>query len=429
MDIPRNKNTEETIKEEQQKASEDLEKKDQSTDQKQKQDKQNSAKQKQKNAAQKMKQMRMRMQMQMSAGGKQQLQEDIETLRQIIDNLVVFSFDEEDLMNQFKRIEVNHNEYAKYLKKQYDLRTHFEHVDDSLFAISLRQPAFSEQINNDINDVYFHVDKALAQLSENQLYQGTASQQYALTSANNLANLLSDALDNMQMQIGMPSPGQGEGDMPLPDIIISQEELAKKMEEAMKNGEKGKAGQTGQQGIKKPGEDGQQEGEKGKNGKEGGKDGAGQGQGGSQQDDGDFNEQMNAELFKIYQEQQLLRQQLEQRLEKAGLRGNGNAKQLLNAMEDVELKLINEGFTHETLTKMMDIKHQLLKLDNATFQQGQDTKRESQTNTKTFSNSTNNQLEKAKQYFNTTEILNKQILPLQQIYKQKAQDYFKQKHD
>ncbi len=449
MDIPRNKNTEENIKKDQQQASEDLEKKEQSTDQKQKQDKHNSAKQNQKNAAQKMKQMSMSMQMQMSSGSKKQLQEDIEMLRQIIDNLVVFSFDEEDLMNKFKSIEVNHNEYAKYLKKQYDLRTHFEHVDDSLFAISLRQPQFSEQINKEINDVYFNIDKALDQLSENQLYQGVSSQQYALTSANNLANFLSAALDNMQNQMGMPSPGQGEGDMPLPDIIISQEELAKKMEEAMKKGEKGKDGQQGQQGEQKSGKDGKNEGdqkgdnegkqgkegdkgnkgEKGKNGKEDGKDGDGQGQGGSQQGDGDFNEQMNAELFKIYQEQQLLRQQLEQRLEKDGLRGNGDAKKLLNDMEDVELKLINEGFTNETLTKMMELKHQLLKLENATFQQGQDSKRESQTNTKTFSNTTNNQIDKAKQYFNTTEILNKQSLPLQQIFKQKVQEYFKQKND
>ena len=55
-------------------------------------------------------------------------------LRQILDNLVLFSFDQEDLMNQFKSIQINHNEYANYLRKQQGLREHFEHVDDSLFA-------------------------------------------------------------------------------------------------------------------------------------------------------------------------------------------------------------------------------------------------------------------------------------------------------
>ena len=75
---------------------------------------------------------------------------------------------------------------------------------------------------------------------------------------------------------------------------------------------------------------------------------------------------------------------------------------------------------------MMDIKHQLLKMDNATFQQGEDNKRESKTNNNSYNNSSINQIPTAKQYFNTTEILNKQTLPLQPVYKKKVQDYFKQ---
>ncbi|RAJ17875.1 DUF4175 family protein [Olleya aquimaris] len=434
MDVPRDKNNEENIKEEQQEASEKLQEKQDSQDQKEKQEKQQSAKQKQKSAAQKMKNMSMKMQMQMGASAQQQLSEDIEMLRQILDNLVVFSFDEESLMNQFKSIEINHNEYATYLKKQKELRTHFEHVDDSLFAISLRQPMFSENINREINEVYFNIDKSLEQLSENMLYQGVSSQQYALTSANNLADFLSGALDNMQMQMGMPSPGQGEGGMPLPDIIISQEELAKKMEDAMKKGEEGKKGKEGKEGEQeenekgnKPGDKEGEQGKKGNKGKKGGENG--EGQGGEQEGEDGYNEDINGELFKIYQEQQLLRQALEERLDKEGLGENGDAKQLLKDMEEVELDLINKGFTNETLSKMMNIQHQLLKLKNAVLQQGQEQKRQSETNKKEFKNTTINQVDKAKQYFNTTEILNKQTLPLQQIYKQKAQQYFKQKDD
>ena len=69
------------------------------------------------------------------------------------------------------------------------------------------------------------------------------------------------------------------------------------------------------------------------------------------------------------------------------------------------------------------------KLENATFQQGQDEKRTSKTNTKEYTNASNNQLPEARKYFNTTEILNKKALPLKQEYKQKVQDYFKQKND
>ena len=458
VDLPRDENKEENVKEDQEKASEELEKKEQSPSEEQKQSQNSKAKKKQKAAAQKMKEMSMKMMAQMGQASQDALQEDIEMLRQILDNLVLFSFDEEKVMKQFKSIEVNHNEYATYLKKQKELRTHFEHVDDSLFALSLRQPKISEEVNKEISEVYFNIDKAMAELAENNLYKGVSSQQYSVTAANNLANFLSDTLDNLQNSMAMPSPGegQGEGGMPLPDIIMSQEELNKQMEEGMKKGESGKPqeGEGDKPGEKpgekpgkgkKPGKEGEdgQEGENGKKGDNGkkGKDGKGKGEskggngegkGGNQEGQDGFNEDINGELYKIYQQQQMIRQALEDKLaldEKMGKGTPAEAKQLLKQMEDVELDLINGGFTNETLSKMMNLQHQLLKLEKATFQQGQDNKRKSETNKKEFSNTTNNQIPKAKEYFNTTEILNKQALPLQQIYKQKVQEYFKQKND
>ncbi|TYC15623.1 hypothetical protein ES677_04585 [Bizionia gelidisalsuginis] len=443
LKLPRQQREEKAIVREQQQATEALEKKKAADNSESQKEEHKKAQKKQKNASQKMKEMGQQMEQQMGQSGQEALEEDMAMLRQILDNLVVFSFDEEAVMNQFKSIQTNHNEYANYLKKQKELRTHFEHVDDSLFALSLRQPKISEQINKEIYEVYFNVDKALDQLAENNLYQGVSAQQYAVTSANNLANFLSDMSDAMQMQM-MPSSGQGQGGMPLPDIIISQEALNEQMKQGMKKGEKGapKEGdgqKPGEQGPKgkagekgKEGEDGKS-GENGKSGKDGkeGKDGEGNGNGegngsGTQGFDG-FNEDLNGELYRIYQEQQMIRQALELRLEKEGIRGNGEARQLLKDMEGVELDLINEGFTNQTLSKMMNLQHQLLKLDNATFQQGQDTKRKADTNTKNFNNITKNQMPKAKQYFNSIEILNKQTLPLQPVFREKVQDYFKQK--
>ncbi|WP_417236836.1 DUF4175 family protein [Bizionia paragorgiae] len=438
LKLPRKTKEEAAIAREQNQASESLEKKENAeSSPSEQQESQKNAKQKQKNAAQKMKEMGMQMQQQMGQSGQESLEEDMTMLRQILDNLLLFSFDEEAVMNDFRFIETNHNEYAKYLKKQKDLRTHFEHVDDSLFALSLRQPKISEQINNEIYEVYFNVDKALDQLAENNIYHGVSAQQYAVTSANNLANMLSTMFDSMQMQM-MPSLGQGSGDMPLPDIIMSQEELNEQMKDGMKKGEQGqpKEGEgpkPGEQGT--PGKEGEsgKEGQEGKSGEDGtggesgkgGKDGKGQGNGeGSQGLDG-FNEDLNGELYQIYQEQQRIREALEDRLEKDGIRQSREAKQLLKDMENVELDLINKGFTNQTLSKMMNLQHQLLKLENATFQQGQDTKRKADTNTKTFQNTTQNQIPKAKEYFNSIEILNKQTLPLQPIYKEKVQNYFK----
>ncbi len=136
---------------------------------------------------------------------------------------------------------------------------------------------------------------------------------------------------------------------------------------------------------------------------------------------------MNGELYKIYQQQQQLRQALQDKLGKQGESGLG--KNLLEKMEEIELDLINKGFTNQTLQKMMQLQHQLLKLENATFQQGEDDKRKSETNREEFNNSINNKIPAIKKYFNTTEILNRQTLPLQPVYKKKVQEYFKQSND
>ena len=434
IDIPRDKLDEQEVDQEQQKASEALEKieeqkaSDEMGDEPKESDNQNKkeAQKSQKKAAQKMKEMSEQMQSAMSSGGGEQMQEDAEMLRQVLDNLVLFSFDQEALMNQFKTIEVNHNKYASFLRKQNNLKEHFEHIDDSLFALSLRQPKLSETVNKEITEVFYNIDKALSQLAENQLYQGVANQQFIVTAANNLANFLSDVLDNMQENMSMSQGKGGQGDMQLPDIIKSQEELQKMMEEGMKKGEGqkpkegegDKKGEKGEQG--KDGEKGEKEG-KGKDGNQSGGEGEGEGE----------NEDLNGMLYEIYQKQQELRQALQEQLakDKIGKGAGGNGDKLLKQMEDIELDLLNKGFTNQTLQKMMQLKHQLLKMENATFQQGEDNKRESETNKTNFNNNTNNQIPSAKQYFNTTEILNRQTLPLRQIYRKKVQEYFKKEND
>lgn len=411
MEVPNDKKGEEEIKKDQQEASENLEQKEQSQDQQEQQQSQSKAQQKQKKAAQKMKQMSEKMSQMSMGGGGDQMSEDIDMLRQILDNLVLFSFDQEDLMVKFKSIEINHKAYANSLVKQQGLREHFEHIDDSLFALSLRNPKISEKVNSEITEVFFNVDKSLAEFAENRIQKGVVAQQYTVTAANNLAHFLSDVLDNMEMQMN-PSQGQGEGDMQLPDIIMSQEQL----NEMMKDGLEKKEGQK----------EGQKEGDK-KGEKEGGKPKEGGGEGKEQGEGNPSSEELNGELMEIYQKQQKLRQELENRIGKDGTKGQ--AGDLLNKMEEVELDLINKGFTNQTLQKMMELQHQLLKLENATFQQGEDEKRKSTTNTTEHTNTTNNKLPNAKSYFNTTEILNRKALPLKQEYKQKVQNYFKQTND
>lgn len=434
IEIPRDKLEEKDIEEDQKKALEALKEIDQEKSKKDSEDskldnktktKENlkNAQKSQKKAAEKMKKMSQQMQAAMSASGGEKMQEDTEMLRQVLDNLVLFSFDQENLMKQFKSIEVNHNRFASYLKKQKNLREHFEHIDDSLFALSLRQPKLSEQVNKEIEDVYYNIDKALDLLAENQLYQGVSKQQFAITAANNLADFLSDVLDSMEENMNMSAGKGGQGDMQLPDIIMSQEQLNEMMKEGMK---KGKENNKNSENGEKEGK-GKQQSEDGKNKGEG-KGKEQQNNNGKQTGDGEgTNEDLNGLLYEIYQKQQQLKNALREKLAKEGRSGNGEA--LIRKMEEVELELLNKGFTNRTLQKMMELKHQLLKLENATLQQGEDNKRESKTNKDSFSKSQNNQVPTAKEYFKTTEILNRQALPLQQIYKKKVQEYFKKEND
>jgi hypothetical protein len=455
VDVPRDEFLEDQIKFDQNEAKEKLEEKESVKEQQnQSQSKQleDEAQKRQKQAVQKLKEMSKMMEQAAASGsgGGNQMAEDIDMLRQILENLLRYSFDQENLMDTFKRIEVDNNRYGSYIIEQNNLREHFEHVDDSLFALSLRQPKLSEKVNTQITNVYFNIDKALDLLTENRLYQGVAAQQYAVTASNELASFLSDVLDNMEMSMN-PSPGQGQG-MQLPDIIKSQKQIQQELEEEMKESNEGESGENGEEGKEEQrsekGQEGGEEGQDGqsaKDGKEGkevgkssgakeqdgntgkaGKNGQGNNEGDSKTNDGygeGGEEEQNARLFKIYQKQQQLRQALEDKLAKEGK--IESAGELIKQMEEIEIDLLNYGFTNQTLQKMMELQHQLLKLEEATFLQGEDSKRESETNKKDYDQEGNTNLSNARKYFNTTEILNRQPLPLRQNYKEKLKTYFK----
>jgi len=391
--------------------------------------------------------------MQMQASSGESIEEDAEMLRQILDNLVVFSFEQEAVMEDFKTIDYGNPLFGMKLNVQNDLKLNFQHIDDSIFALSLRNPMISETINASLTDVQFNMDKALERLADNQMRQGIGNQQYTVTGANELAILLSDALNSMQNQMQMQGQGQGSGQgkgqgqgqgqgegFQLPDIIKKQESLSEQMKEGLgKQQGKGSSGEGKEgDGTSGEGESGEGNGSQGENGRDGdgnkgnGQEGGdgGEGNGDGTGDDGDgegYNEDLNGKLYEIYKQQQQLRQQLQDKMSKEGLKGTGG--NLLQQMEDVEQQLLDKGFNERTLEKMLNLQYELLKLDKADFEQGQESRRESITNKRDFTNSLRLTPEDIKKYFNSTEILNREALPLRPEFKEKVQDYFKDKND
>ncbi len=396
LDIPNDKEEQKSIDDDLKKASNELQK-----------DKKASAKPKQKSAAKKMKQMSQKMEDSMEQGEMEQLEEDVAMLRQILDNLLAFSFSQEDLMTKFKSAKIGSPGFNKNLKIQQDLKLQFKHIDDSLFAMSLRNPKIGENITKEIGNAQYNLDKSLETLADAQVPKGVSHQQYTVSSANKLADFLSDILNNMQMSMsgegsGKPKPGQGDG-MQLPDIIKKQEGVADKMKEGMKKGQK-------------PGQG--KEGEKGKEGKEGKKNG-------SQGENGEDGEGDAQAIMEIYKEQKQLRESLQNELNKQGIGRSG--QNALEQMKEIEKQLLNKGFKNETLQKILNVKQELLKLNTAIQQQGQENKRQAETNKKEFSNQSKPLPPALLDYLNSIEILNRQSLPLRSNFNQKVQEYFDKK--
>lgn len=390
LDIPNNKEEQKSIDEDLKKASDELQK-----------DKKATAKPKQKSAAKKMKQMSQKMEDSMEQGEMEQLEEDVAMLRQILDNLLAFSFSQEDLLAKFKTAKIGSPAFNKNLKIQQDLKLQFKHIDDSLFSMSLRNPKIGENLTKEIGNAQYNLDKSLETLVDAQVSKGVSHQQYTVSSANKLADFLSDILNNMQMSMsgegpGKPKPGQSEG-MQLPDIIKKQEGLAEKMKNGMKKG-------------LKPGE-----GKEGKEGKEGNKNGLE----GLNGEDGEGDAQA---IMTIYKEQKQLREALQNELNKQGIGGNG--QNALEQMKEIEKQLLNKGFKNETLQKILNVKQELLKLNTAIQQQGQENKRQAETNKKEFSNQSKPLPPALLDYLNSIEILNRQSLPLRSNLNQKVQEYF-----
>ena len=186
----------------------------------------------------------------------------------------------------------------------------------------------------------------------------------------------------MQQMMANPQSGNGKGghEFQLQDIIKKQQQLSDKMEGKSKGKEQPKEGQP---------------------------QGEGEGQSG--------------DLYEIYKEQQMLRMQMEEMMEQNGIKSGDNA---VEEMKRIEEQLLDKGFDPETAKRMQQLQYELLKFEKARKLQGTDDKRKSETNRLNYENTLQNQIDRAKEYFNSTEILNRQTLPLQQIYKEKVKDYF-----
>ena len=419
VQIPNNNNQINSIKKNQEEAISFLKQKDAQSEKKTRTFLNNKAQKEQKKIAQKLRQMAKQMGDQIAAGSQQELLEDATALRQILDNLLLFSFEQENLMRWFSVNGQQNQEFSRRLIEQKSIRTHFEHIDDSLLVVSLRQPLLSSKITRGISEVYHNIDRALELLSEAQIYQATSRQQYALTSANSLADLVSNILDSIEIEI---NPGKGDGEMQLPDIIMTQEELMKEAESSQQSsGQDSPA--TSLEGKSKGEKEGGDKGNSQTKGMPGDKAGNGR----SDQESFFDSEESSLALMQLYKKQEQLRESLERLLRKTGISPEG--REAVDAMRKIEETIITQGVQSGLIDQMRKLGYRLLKLEESLNDQGIENQRESTTSKEELFENSKTQYDSLRIKLNSRDELKRDDLPLQKDYLERVIEYFKLKYD
>lgn len=380
-------------------------------------DKGKKASESQKSAAEKMQQMSSKMSKAMESAQEKQAEEDMQALRQLLANILQLSFDQEELMNDLGITSTKDPKYVKLGQKQRKLKDDAKMVEDSLFALSKRVAQLKSYVNQEIGKVNENMTAGLKKIEERQTAVANKHQQFVMTSLNNLALMLDEALQAMQQQQqakqgnpGKPgkksncnkpgsSPGSKPGDKPsfgkgkpsVKGMKDMQEQLSKQLEKLKKQMEEGKT----------PGNNG-----KGGNGLMPG---------------------MSQDLAKAAAQQQAIRQMLQKLGQELNKDGSGNGKELQKIAEEMEKNeddLVNKKLSIETLKRQQDILTRLLESEKAERERDQDNKRESKENKfEDFSNQ-KQFLEYKRKKEKEVELLRTVPPALTPYYKQKVNQYF-----
>ena len=356
----------------------------------------------QKDAAQKMSEMAQKMgAMQQEA---QDQGEDMDALRQLLDNLLHLSFEQEALMTKYKKMDRKSPEYVAVTQEQKKLKDDAKMIEDSLFALSKRVVQLESTINKEIGLINNNMDKTIEFMAERQTPMAAARQQYVMTSMNNLALLFDEALQQMQAQ-AKKKPGEGSCDKPggkgqpkpgMGSIKKMQKSLQKQLEEMKKAMEEGT-----KPGGKKPGK------LPGKGKGEGGGMPGGQG--------------MSESLAKMAAKQAKIREELN-KLKKGS--GAGGINELSKMMEQTETDIVNKRITQQTINRQKEILTRLLESEKADREREWDDKRESKEGNVQIKGNPKLFFEYNKQKEREVDLIKTTPPNLNNFYKKKVTEYF-----
>jgi len=296
----------------------------------------------QQKAGEKMQEMAEQLQSGMQGGQQDQMGEDIEMIRQLLENILTLSFDEEQLIEDFNKTNKQTIRYVELVQDQFKIQDDFSLVRDSLHALSKRNEKIESFVMDKVADIEKNMAKSLTQLEERQKDRAASSQQFVMTYLNDLAVMLSESMAQMQQQMASmmpgsqmcnnPKPGSSGGSKPMDKISKGQQgikEGLQKMMEGQKNGDK----------------------------------------------------PSSEEFGKMAQQQAAMRKMLRDMQQQNSERGQNDRmlQEIMEAMDGMEKDLVNKQLTNEMMKRQQEIETRLLEAEKAERERDLDDKRESKT--------------------------------------------------
>jgi hypothetical protein len=295
----------------------------------------------QKEAAEQMKKLASQMEQQDAESEESENSVDARQLRELLKSLVNSSFSQEKIMQTLQTTNPTDPRYMKLAQNQKDIKDNLKTAQDSLYSLSKRVPQIQSTVNKEITAINGQIDKAIENLGDRKTPEALRNQQFAMTSMNNLALLLSEALDQLQKAMNKSGKGKGKQSQPsLSQLTKMQQQLNQNMQKAreqMMQGNQPQPGKSGQQG-------------------------------------------MSEQLARMARQQQSIRQTLQQISRESNKDGKGklgNLDKISKEMEQTENDLVNRKITDEALKRQQQIQTRLLEAEKADQQREQDLKRES----------------------------------------------------
>ncbi|WP_229311483.1 DUF4175 family protein [Larkinella rosea] len=317
---------------------------EQQESQKQLDQKQNDkASKSQKNAAKQMKKLSEQLEQQQQSAEMEESQENMDDLRDILENLIQLSFDQERVMKDFKAVSLQDPRFVKLAQDQLKLQDDAKIIEDSLYALANRVLQIQTFVTRELNNMKGYMDESVKYIRERRLNVATSKQQFAMTSINNLALMLSDVFKQMQEQqmsqmsaSGKGSKGKKKGKGKAMSMGEMQKQLNERMQKLMKEGQGGKGGRG-----------------------------------------------MSEELSRLAAEQAMMRRMLKelqdaQKGTELGKKLGGEMNDIMNKMDETETDLVNKRVTQNTIKRQQEMLIRLLESEKAIKEQEEDLQRKAE---------------------------------------------------